>query len=119
VLRAALAWSLDEPGCREVLVEREGFTQAPVAHHTEACRVNMGVFPLLMPAEPVPCRGLLVLGDPVHDEAVSFDEGVEPIEERDGGPMTVLAAKEGPSLAGHEVGRENLFGSPERARWCR
>ena len=112
--RSASARSdFDEPGRCEVLVERQRFAKPTVPHDPEARGVDEGVLALIMPAQPLPGRRLLLLGHAVDNEPIRRGQRIQPLEKRKGGAVAVLAPQEGPRLAGDAVGREDLFGSPE------
>lgn len=111
--RLRLRPDLDEPGCGEVLVECESFSQAAIPHDAEARRVDEGILPFVVFAKPLPRRLLLLVGYTVHHEPVAIDQHVDPVEKGYGGAMTVFAPEKGPGLAHNQVGGEDLLALSE------
>jgi len=90
----------DEPGCCELLVERQCFAETAVPHDPEARRIDEGAFALIVPAQPFPGRCLLVVGHTMDDEAISRSQGIHTLDEGEGGAVAVLASQERPRLTG-------------------
>jgi hypothetical protein len=93
---------------REVAIERQRLAHAQGAHDIEACGVHEGVFPLIMPAQPIE-RSLLGLlansGD--TDPWGAFEHVKEP----HGRSVTTATSEEGPGLSADVIGRHELAAS--------
>jgi hypothetical protein len=95
------------------LIEGEGLAQPTITHHLETRGVDERVGTFVVPAQPIPSRDLLILGDAMDHQSTLTFEQVGPIEKSQPGSMIRPANKDCPRFPHDQIRSQDLLGAPE------